>query len=76
MKQNLTQMVSRRDLLRQSACGFGLLGLTALLAEESSLCAESKSVDPLSPKPPHFAPKSQASYFPVHAGRAIQHRYF
>ena len=63
MKQNLTQMVSRRDLLRQSACGFGLLGLTALLADESSLCAEPKSVDPLSPKPPHFAPKAKRVIF-------------
>jgi len=63
MKQNLTQMVSRRDLLRQSACGFGLLGLTALLAEESSLCAGSKAMDPLSPKPPHFAPKAKRVIF-------------
>jgi hypothetical protein len=63
MKQNLTQMVSRRDLLRQSACGFGFLGLAALLAEESSLCAEPKSVDPLSPKPPHFAPKAKRVIF-------------
>ena len=63
MKQNLTRMVSRRDLLRQSACGFGLLGLTALLAEESSLCAGSKAMDPLSPKPPHFAPKAKRVIF-------------
>jgi hypothetical protein len=63
MKQNLTPMVSRRDLLRQSACGFGLLGLTALLAEESSLCADPKSMDPLSAKPPHFAPKAKRVIF-------------
>jgi len=63
MKQNLTHTVSRRALLRQSACGFGLLGLTALLAEESSVYAEPKSTDPLSPKSPHFAPKAKRAIF-------------
>src|SRR4029450_12693723 len=31
--------------------------------DESSLCGEPKSVDPLSPKPPHFAPKAKRVIF-------------
>ncbi len=46
--------ISRRYLLRRSACGFGLMGLTSLLAE---------SADPLAPKPPHFPAKAKRVIF-------------
>src|SRR4051794_16926353 len=39
---------SRRALLRQSAAGFGLLGLQSVLA------AEGVTTNPLAPKTPHF----------------------
>ena len=48
--------VSRRTLLRQSACGFGLLGLRALLAAEETR-------DPLAPKKPHFRARAQRVIF-------------
>ena len=47
----------RRALLRQSAAGFGLLGLRALLA------AETAAPSLLAPKPPHFAPKARRVIF-------------
>src|SRR5881396_2501889 len=47
--------VPRRALLRQSAAGFGLLGLRALMAAEPS--------SPLAPKAPHFAPKARRVIF-------------
>jgi hypothetical protein len=48
--------VSRRALLRQTACGFGLLGLRALLAAEETR-------DPLAPKKPHFPARAQRVIF-------------
>src|SRR5712672_1031986 len=50
-------LLPRRALLRQSAAGFGLLGLRTLMAEES------KPVNPLAPKTPHFAPKAKRIIF-------------
>ena len=47
--------LSRRTLLRQTACGFGLLGLRAMLAEETR--------DPLAPKKPHFRARAQRVIF-------------
>ncbi len=47
---------SRRFLLRRSACGFGMLGLSSLLgAAEAS--------DPLAPKKPHFPAKAKRVIF-------------
>src|SRR5437016_8656011 len=54
---NLPQPLPRRTLLRQSAAGFGLLGLRALMA------AESAPVSLLAPKEPHFAPKAKRIIF-------------
>ena len=47
---------SRRALLRQTACGFGLLGLRALLAAEEVR-------DPLAPKKTHFRARAQRVIF-------------
>jgi len=48
--------ISRRALLRQSACGFGMLGLRGLLAAEEAR-------DPLSPKLPHIAARAKRAIF-------------
>ncbi|MGI8988567.1 MAG: DUF1501 domain-containing protein [Bryobacteraceae bacterium] len=50
-------MIPRRTLLKQSAAGFGLLGLRTLLASETA------PVNPLAPKTPHFAPKAKRIIF-------------
>ncbi len=47
---------SRRYLLRRAACGFGALGLSSLLAAETS-------GSPLAPKQPHFAAKAKRVIF-------------
>ena len=47
--------LSRREMLRQMGAGFGSLALSALLAEEASAAP----VDPLAPRPPHFAPRTK-----------------
>jgi hypothetical protein len=54
---------SRRDFLTSSASGIGLVALASMLKDEGLLAAESAAapaLDPLAPKPPHFAPKAQA----------------
>src|SRR3954452_11840993 len=51
--------ISRRALLRQTACGFGTLGLSSLL----SAAAATKPENPLAPKQPQFAPRAKRIIF-------------
>src|SRR5262245_1567542 len=51
--------ISRRQMLREAGIGFGLLGLTALLAEE----AAGKEAGPLAARPPHHAPRARRCIF-------------
>lgn len=51
-------LLPRRALLRQSAAGFGLLGLRSLIAAESA-----PIINPLAPKIPHFEPKAKRIIF-------------
>jgi hypothetical protein len=53
---------SRRDLLRQSASGFGMLALAALLGEESAR-AEGVTSNPLAPKAPMFPARAKRMIF-------------
>lgn len=57
--------VSRRQLLAEAGCGFGLLGLAGLLAEEGLLDSRAgaaelgqRALDPLAAAPPHFAARA------------------
>src|SRR5207247_7555563 len=54
---------SRRDMLRQTALGFGALGLTSLLVEQGELLAEPGLGSPLAPKLPHLAPRAKRVIF-------------
>ena len=47
--------LSRRQWLRQSACGFGNVALLSLLASESSAASAEPIGGPLAPQQPHFA---------------------
>lgn len=49
---------SRRQMLQQSAVGFGSLALASLLADQSAA-----AVDPLAARLPHFAPKAKRVIF-------------
>src|SRR4051794_13494440 len=68
------QELSRRQMLRESAGGFGLLALSGLLAEaftQASAGASSSagrtaavpSSTPLAPRSPHFAPAARRVIF-------------
>lgn len=55
-------MFSRRHLLQQSGCGFGMLGLASLLKDEGLLAADSlktRSLNPLAPQETHFKPTAK-----------------
>ncbi len=55
--------LTRRDLLRRSGMGFASLGLASLMAAEGLLAPEAKaatgSINPLSPRGPHFPAKAK-----------------
>ena len=51
---------SRREMLRNTACGFGYLALASLLAETSRAVAADS---PLAPKKPHFEPRAKRVIF-------------
>ncbi len=52
-------MWNRRQLLQNSAVGFGYLALASMLDDE----ARAASVDPLAPKMPHFEPRAKRVIF-------------
>jgi len=54
----MSQFFSRRQLLRDSACGFGSLALAAICSEQSG-AAE----NPLLSKTPHFTPRAKRVIF-------------
>ena len=51
--------IGRRALLKDAACGFGYLALAGLASERAS----AGPVDPLAPRPPHFAPRAKRTIF-------------
>jgi hypothetical protein len=55
--------LTRRELLRRSGTGFGLLGLAGLLASEGLLGSAARAapteINPLAPKQPHFPPRAK-----------------
>ena len=61
MADNREAFLSRRELLRRSGTGFGLLGLTGLLESQGLLAAraDAAAVNPLAPKAPHFKARAQ-----------------
>jgi hypothetical protein len=58
---------TRREFLWETGCGFGALGLTALLDGDgffaNKATAATSFVNPMMPKPSHFAPKAKACIF-------------
>jgi hypothetical protein len=54
--------VSRRDMLKRCASGFGSVALAAMLAEETRADAEVRR-DPFATRPTHFAPRAKNVIF-------------
>jgi hypothetical protein len=57
----------RRRFLRSAGAGFGMIALTALLAEDGLLAEDSSDArtadDPLAPRPPHHEPRARRVIF-------------
>jgi hypothetical protein len=68
--RRVSRPTSRRDFLRRAGGGFGLIALTALLAEDGLLAAESPeaAVNPLAPRTPHHAARAKQVIFLFMAG--------
>ncbi|MBI4657347.1 MAG: DUF1501 domain-containing protein [Verrucomicrobia bacterium] len=63
-----TRPTSRREFLRRSGCGLGMLALTSLLEAEGLLAddanpAQATPTNPLAPRPPHFPAKARNVIF-------------
>src|SRR5258707_215161 len=56
-------VLTRRDLLRLSGSGFGLLALADLVRPSASATEPARPADRLSPKVPHFTPKAKRVIF-------------
>jgi hypothetical protein len=55
-----TDLLTRRDLLRRSGLGMGLLGLAGVLSDATAAERRDEPAgSPLAPKPPHFAPRAR-----------------
>src|SRR5262245_52535937 len=56
---------SRREFLKSAGGGFGLVALSAMLAEEGLLASEpaARSIDPLAPRKPHHKATAQRVIF-------------
>jgi hypothetical protein len=55
--------ISRRDLLRRAACGFGSLALAGLAAEAHAAEVSHAPADPLAPKAPYQAARAKRVIF-------------
>ena len=67
----LPSAMSRRDMLRLAACGFGSVAFASMASHASaaSLLLDDDSVaNPLAPKRPHFAPRAKRIIFLCMAG--------
>ena len=51
---------SRRDFLRLSGSGLGMLALAGLLDDPALAGADDSPINPLAPRPPHFAGKAKS----------------
>ena len=64
-----TPVLSRRELLKHSAAGFGYLALADLLCGDGArsttarAASSQSSPDPLAPRPPHFTPRAKRVIF-------------
>lgn len=62
LAQNSRRSISRRAILRAASCGFGYLGLTGLLTEQSNLRASLTNAG-INTQSSHFEPKAKRVIF-------------
>src|SRR6266567_2012124 len=55
--------MTRREALRKSGAGFGMIGLAGLLGDQTKAAIIASGEASLDPKPPHFAPRAKQVIF-------------
>src|SRR5436190_13328329 len=68
--------LSRRNLLKTTGAGFGMLALAGLLGTQNSLAGEAGPAAKLAPKAPHFPTKAKRIVFLFMEGAVSQHDTF
>jgi hypothetical protein len=77
LKSQHAQAITRRHFLRTSQAGLGALALSRLLDQSAPAAAPVPDVvNPLAPKPPHFAARAKRVIFLEMAGAPPQHELF
>lgn len=66
---SLSRLLSRREMLQRSSCGFGYLALAALASDAA---ARERSRDPLAPQQPHHTPRAKRVIFLFMSGGPSQ----
>lgn len=64
--------LSRRELLKSSGAGFGMVALAGLLGREAASGSDTAAPKPLAPKKPHFPPKAKRIIFVFMQGAVSQ----
>ena len=72
ISQEALRATTRRHFFRQCGVGLGGLALTSLLNDPLRAADPSSILNPLSPKPPHFAPKAKRVIYLHMAGSPSQ----
>lgn len=70
-EQEILRLLTRRALLKNAGYGIGSLALGSILSAGQSR-AQSAQVNPMAPKPPHFAPKAKSVIVMFMAGAPSQ----
>jgi hypothetical protein len=73
----MARAVTRRTFLKQSQLGLGALALSSLMGPQANAAPLPPAADnPLSPKPPHFAPKAKSVIYLHMSGAPPQQELF
>ena len=68
--------IPRRQLLKSSSAGFGMVALAAMLGNTAKQARASSDLHPLAPKEPHFEAKAKRIIFVFMQGAVSQHDTF
>ncbi|MBX6311401.1 MAG: DUF1501 domain-containing protein [Isosphaeraceae bacterium] len=71
-RARLLRAITRRHFFRECGVGVGKIALASLLTESATSLSAAPAVDPLAPRPPHFAPKAKRVIYLFMAGAPSQ----
>jgi len=63
IRRMLDQTIHRREMLRRTGCGFGMLAAAELLGAPRRSLAADRATNPIAPAARHFAPRARSCIF-------------